>query len=329
VNRALLDAQYPPNSLLRNTGDVIYDTPNRATPYAHQATVGYVREIAGSLAVHADVIYSKNKDMFLARNLNPMQRADTSRTGAITRSDAFGVLGEAYSQHVWAIENWGESDYKALNLSLEKRYSNNWSGRVSYSLSKAMATSNNQADKNLFQTGTDLKLDAWNAPSDVDRRHILSVSARTEIPKAFGATVSTTVRYMTGSPFTIFDSSIDADRNGELFDPVPAGTYSGSAPDSLQNVEYKGGRNGATGPDYLQADVRAGWRHTMGGTRALEVFLDIYNITNRANFEAPTATGVPGSATDRRTPSTYLVLTNLRGGGGFPRQAQVGVRYAF
>ena len=37
------------------------------------------------------------------------------------------------------IENTGESDYDALNLSLEKRYSNNWSGRVSYSLSRALA----------------------------------------------------------------------------------------------------------------------------------------------------------------------------------------------
>ena len=170
---------------------------------------------------------------------------------------------------------------------------------------------------------------AWKAPSAVDRRHILSVSARTEIPKTFGATLSTTVRYMTGSPFTIFDSSIDADRNGELDDPLPAGTYSGTAPDSLQDVEYKGGRNGANGPDYFQADVRAGWRRPLGGSRMIEVFLDIYNITNRTNFENPTSTGVPGSSTDRRTPSTFLVLTNLRGGGGFPRQAQVGVRYAF
>ena len=32
---------------------------------------------------------------------------------------------------------------------------------------------------------------------------------------------------------------------------------------------------------------------------------------------------------DRRLPSTFLVLTNLRGGSGFPRQAQLGLRYAF
>jgi hypothetical protein len=49
------------------------------------------------------------------------------------------------------MENTGESVYNALNLSLEKRYSHNWSGRISYSLSKAVGTGNDQADKNTYQ----------------------------------------------------------------------------------------------------------------------------------------------------------------------------------
>ena len=53
-----------------------------------------------------------------------------------------------------------------------------------------------------------------------------------------GITLSSTMRYMTGAPMTIYDSSIDADRNGELVDPVPAGTYSGTAPlDAMKGVE--------------------------------------------------------------------------------------------
>ena len=324
VNRALLDQLYPPGASLRNTGDVIYDAPGRGTPYARQLTVGYVRQLAGSLAVHADYVRVQNKDMFLARNLNPMVRADTTRTGAIVRLDAFGVLGEPYSQHVWVMENTGESVYNALNLSLEKRYSNYWSGRVSYSLSKGVGTANNQADKNTYQVLTDLNLDDWRGPSDVDRRHILSIGARTEVPKTHGLTLATTIRYMSGSPFTLYDSSIDADRNGELVDPLPAGTYSGIGATAMKDVEYKGGRNGARGPDYFQADVRTGWQRAVGGQRVAEIFLDIFNITNRANFDNPTT-----ASSDRRTPATFLVLTNLRGGGGFPRQAQLGVRVAF
>jgi hypothetical protein len=325
VNRTLLNQAFPPGVPVKNEGVVIFDSPNRSLPYAHQFTLGYVREITSSLALHADYVRMANKDMFLARNLNPALRVNTTRTGALTRSDAFGVLGESYTQQVWVMENTGDAIYNALNLSLEKRYANNWSGRISYSLSKADGTANDQADKNQYQTMTNLNLDLLNGPSNVDRRHILSVGAQFDVPKTHGATVSTTARYMSGSPFTIYDSSIDADRNGELVDPVPAGTYSGTAPlDALQNVEFSGGRNGAYGPDYFQVDVRAGWHRKIGQQKALEIFLDIFNITNRANFDNPVTAN-----SDRRLPATFLVLTNLRGGGGFPRQALVGTRFVF
>src|SRR6185436_19581079 len=186
-------------------------------------------------------------------------------------------------------------------LSLEKRYANHWSGRVSYSLSKAEGTANDQADKNQYQVGTNLNLDLQNGPGAVDRRHILSLGGQTDIPKTGGITVSGTLRYMTGTPFTIYDSSIDADRNGELVDPIPAGTYSGTALDSMQNLKNNGGRNGAYGPDYFQLDARAGWRHRVTGQKTLELFLDIYNITNRANFDSPVLAN-----RDRRLAANFL-----------------------
>ena len=89
----------------------------------------------------------------------------------------------------------------------------------------------------------------------------------------------------------------------------------------LTDVTNDGGRNGAIGPDYLQLDLRAGWRGRIREGQAVEIFFDIFNVTNRANFDNPSG--------DERVNSTFLVLTNLRGGGGFPRQAQFGVRYTF
>ena len=68
----------------------------------------------------------------------------------------------------------------------------------------------------------------------------------------------------------------------------------------------------------------AGWRGRVRETQAIELFLDIFNITNRVNFDNPITAN-----SDRRLPSTFLVLTNLAGGGGFPRQAQIGFRYTF
>ena len=320
INRQLLDQLYPPGALIRNTGVVIFDSPDRRQPYAHQATVGYGRQLGSTIAVQADVVYMRNEDMFLSRNLNPMERANTTRTGAITRHDVFNALGgETYSQQVWVMENTGEAEYRALNLSLEKRYSQNWSGRVSYSLSTSEGTAFNQADRNTYQYLDDLNLDQLWGPSTVDRRHILSINGRTEIRGGF--TLSSTFRYMSGAPFTILDSNIDADRNGELVDPLPAGTYSGTATNAMRDVENEGGRNGAVGPDYVQLDVRAGWRRRLGGARSLEVFLDIFNITNRTNWDNPSG--------DRRLTATFLELRELRGGSGFPRQAVFGTRLAF
>jgi Carboxypeptidase regulatory-like domain len=324
VNRALLDALYPPGSSPRSSGVVIYDSPNRQQPFAHQVTVGYARELSASMAFQADYIHIHNKDMFLSRNLNPMVRANTSRTGPITRVDAFGVLGEPYAQQVWVMENIGESKYDALNLSLEKRYADNWSGRISYSLSKSRGTAENQADRNTYQFLDDLNLDEWWGPSLVDRRHNLKISGRTEIPKTGGVTLSAGLSYLSGAPFSLYDSSIDANQNGELTDPLPPGVYSGTELNAMQNVKYIGGRNGAVGPDWFQLDVRAGWRGRVRGGQTVELFLDIFNISNRVNFDNPTMAN-----SDRRTPATFLVLTNLAGGSGFPRQAQMGFRYTF
>src|SRR5688500_19542672 len=75
--------------------------PTRQQRCEHPAPVGYARELTGALAIIVDYIHSSNRDMFLARNLNPMLRVNTTRTGALSRIDAFGVLGEPYTERVW------------------------------------------------------------------------------------------------------------------------------------------------------------------------------------------------------------------------------------
>ncbi len=326
VNRALLNQMFPPGTNPRNTGVVIYDSPDRRQPYAHQVTAGFVRELASTLAFHADYVRIMNRDMFLGRNLLPMLRANTTRTGAIQRLDAFGIFGADaanYRQQVWVFENGGSSNYDALNLQLEKRYANKWSGRVSYSLSKSRGTATDQADKNTDQVLTEMNLDKRFGPTPIDRRHVLSVASRLEVPRTGGMTLATTARYMSGSPFTIYNSNIDVNQNGQLDDPSPAGTYSGTGPNAMKDVENKGGRFGAYGPDYFQVDLRAGWRRKIQD-RTVELFVDVFNLTNRTNWDNPLVAN-----SDERLPNTFLTLTNLRGGSGFPRSVQFGSRIAF
>jgi len=143
----------------------------------------------------------------------------------------------------------------------------------------------------------------------------------TEIPKTRGVTLSGALRMLSGTPFTIQDTNVDPDRNGVLFDPLPAGTYSGTSADSLQNVENKGGRNGARGPGFMELDMRLGYRAKLGSRRSLDVFGEVFNVTNHANFTNPSG--------DRRNTADFLRLSTLVATTGFPRQAQLGLRLGF
>ena len=96
------------------------------------------------------------------------------------------------------------------------------------------------------------------------------------------------------------------------------GTYSGQGQNAI-TVENKGGRNGARGPGFAQLDLRAGYRLRPGQGRTLDLFLEIFNATNRVNFTNPTG--------DMRT-ENFLIPTSLLA-GGFPRQLQLGMRLGF
>jgi hypothetical protein len=84
-------------------------------------------------------------------------------------------------------------------------------------------------------------------------------------------------------------------------------------------VKNDGGRNGAYGPNYAQLDMRFGYRFRMAGNRTLDIFGEVFNVTDRSNFTNPSG--------DQRL-TTFLITRGLVG-GGFPRQAQIGTRLGF
>jgi hypothetical protein len=275
------------------------------------------------LSMGADYVHNEGRG-WLAYDLNPGLRVNTTRTGAIIRTDLLGLaaqLGIApFTNSVLARFDYsGRATYDGLNLSLERRYRGFWSARASYTLGYARGNSSGApAATNNFQVLGERNLDLNYGPLDTDRRHNLTVNGRVEVPHAKGVTISALFRYMTGRPFTIMDSTFDTDRNGILFDPLPAGTYSGVGATAITETS-KGGRNGAYGPDYAQLDVRFGYRVHPPGNRTLDFFAEVFNLTNRSNYLNPPS--------DRRLP-TFLVLNGLVA-GGFPRQMQLGMRLGF
>ena len=82
VNRAAINALYPPGSVGRNTGQVFLDNPDRRVPQVQQLSLGYERQVGQHMAVTADYIKSWNRDQLINYDLNPGLRVDTSQDRA-------------------------------------------------------------------------------------------------------------------------------------------------------------------------------------------------------------------------------------------------------
>jgi hypothetical protein len=241
-------------------------------------------------------------------------RTSTSRTARVVR------IHPEFPAGVFTQINVGETDYDALQFAVEKRFSANWSSRVSYTLSRGRGNfdGTGSGPTSPYQLLDDMRLELNQGPLGTDRRHNLVVSGSAIVPATRGLTVSWIARALSGSPFTLTDSTTDPDRNGVFQEPLEAGTYEGEGPNAI-SADFASERNGARGPAFFQLDMRLGYRLRIGEGRTLDVFGELYNLTDRANFANPTG---------NRRSQNFLVLTDLRD-GAVPRTGQIGVRFGF
>ncbi len=325
VDHAVIDALFPPGTLNRNVGTVRFDHPDRRNAFSRQYSIGYERQIGATLGVGVDYIRSEQRGQYILQDLNPGLRDTTVATSTLRRVyPLVGQVGE-FVGRVDTILNEGYVDYNTLQVSVTKRQSAGFSGRVSYAFSRGRGNvATGQADTANSQILGDLNLENDIGPTNVDRPHILSVAASYDVPRTGGLKVSGVFQARSGTPFTLIDSTSDLDRNGLTANEyLPAGTYSGIGQDAI-TVDYEGGRNGARGPGYASLDLRAGYQFRLAGGRTLNAFVDIFNLTNEPNFANPTNSG--GNA-DRRLAATFLRYTALA--NGVTRTFQLNVRFGF
>jgi hypothetical protein len=318
VNRALLNQRYPAGTKQKNSGTVRFDSPDRTVPFTQQGSIGYERQFGTSMAASIDYVRNDLKELYLYRELNPGTRASAARTAAVTRANAAN-----FTASVTEITNLGWANSDSLQFSLVKRYSRGYQYRAAYTLSRTygnVAAPGAGPDISDSQVGDALNLEQQEGKWSQDRPHVLSLSGAAEVPKTGGLQVSGSLQYQSGSLITLTDSTTDDNRNGLFTDSLlPAGTYSGAAgnPDAI-TVENAGGFRGVRGPNQFLSSIRARYSFKMGGGRTLAAWVDVFNVTNRANFNNP--------STDRRDAATFLIL---RSTVNPTRTAQLNFRYSF
>jgi hypothetical protein len=333
LNRDLLNQRFPPGQVLRNTG-ASWDNPDRRVPYTDQLTAGYERQLAGNMAISADYVHAFNRDMLMSKDLNAGLRATTAVTSPVQRIfpqpelvAAYEVLRQRYpgfanfTTGVTQPQNIGRVDYDALLIAFNKRFSQNYSARVSYTLAYSRGnTSGAGVAGSGFQVLDDMHLELNEGPTNFDTRHNFVVSGQALVPRTGGLNVSWVVRALSGSPFSLTNNTIDPDRNGSQSEPLPAGDYSGTGVDAYTVKGYQSQRNGAYGPGFFNADLRLGYRLPLSPDRRLEIFADVFNVTNHTNFANPSG--------NQGAPAAFLIL-NSYSTSYSPRKLQIGARLQF
>jgi outer membrane receptor protein involved in Fe transport len=213
-------------------------------PSTTQVTLGYQRQFAADISAGIDFVYAKGRHLLRMRNLNPY--VDYVRPDP-TKGDVFLMEGQ------------GKSDYRALLLSISKRYSHGWGMEIAYTLSKGL----NDTEIEYFSPASEANLALDYGPNDNDARHRLAVSGMVDLP--LGLQLSGLAYYTSALPYSVITGNDDY--NNATWYAYPAGER----------------RNSARGADYFSMNVRIS-KFVNLKKAGLQFFGEFFNVTNRNNF---------------------------------------------
>ena len=290
---------------------------DRRLAYTWAFSAGVKREIAANMAVSIDYVGNRGRNNTAIIDINEGPLGANGRvtrlgvtafdpTGALVpasaRSTTFAQFNEYQTLELGDALN---SDFNSLELELEKRMSNRWSGRVSYTYARCYDVANIVVD-------SDPRLDYGRC--DRDNTHAFATSANVDLTHGLGAGMV----FRTYSGYPINETTgTDVNGDGTTNDRPQKGVNDLNGVTIRSPLDSRGFaiRNGIPGERKTILDARFQYQHRMGRYQA-GLFLEVYNLTNHANFGNPT--GARNSANFMKV----IVADN-------PRTAQLGFRLLF
>jgi hypothetical protein len=340
---------------------IFVNQPGYRPPIAQQASFGIERELGPGFSISVSGIYSHTQRLPVAfdtnllpapfstvtlangqtvsyRNWNTSAAADplggTEFPGGVFPCatiqcvvNPLVVQNNQYSSEAYAL-------YEGGIVEVKKRFSDHFTLFGNYTYSKAFDTSTDYNSDYGPQDPTNLNLDR--ALSEFDERHKVVIAGVLDSPWRqsilSGFQLAPIFSYHSGHPFNLLaGGEVNGDNHTTNERPIGAA------------------RDTGLGPNYVDFDMRLGWRHNLGEKANLLFTAEGFNLANRTNFasvnnqvsplfgliggcSAFTTFNVhglrPGTATSgcgTVTPSAPLAFTSA-----LPkRQIQLGVRLTF
>ncbi|MEZ5313694.1 MAG: TonB-dependent receptor [Thermoanaerobaculia bacterium] len=281
--------------------------PDFENPYTDRMTLNAEREILPFTVVGVDLTYAKGKQLQRLTDINLQYDGTLSANGLPHYSR---TRPNSYYGRVTTSLSDAESEYKGVTVLLRRRMHNDFQYYASLTWSRDEDNDSNERNFAGIQAEDINNLDLNYGKSNRDQawKGIVNGLWRTPL---WGIELSGSIRYSTGSPWTI---SAGSDLNGDT-NNVDRPTINGV------HVE----RNGERQPDFKSLDLRLGKGFGVG-LGEVTVFVECFNCTDEANRFIPGNNMSWGSATGASPVSSNF---GAETGVGTPRTIQLGARWDF
>ncbi|HEU5254994.1 MAG TPA: TonB-dependent receptor, partial [Vicinamibacterales bacterium] len=255
---------------------------DRRLGYTWAFSGGIKREIANNMAVSVDYVGNRGRDNTAVIDINEGPLGANGRvtrlgvaafdpSGALVpaaaRNTTFAQFNQEQNRELGSALN---SDFNSLELELEKRMANRWSGRVSYTYARCYDVANIVVDSNP-------RLDYGRC--DRDNTHAFATSANVDLTHGLGAGM--VFRTYSGYPI---NETVGTDVNGDgTSNDRPLKGVNDLTTPILSPVDSRGYaiRNGIDGERKTILDARFQYVQRVGRYQA-GFFLEVYNLTNHA-----------------------------------------------
>jgi Carboxypeptidase regulatory-like domain/TonB dependent receptor len=348
----------------RNLLSVRGYTHDRPDEYNMQYGVSVSRELPGTMNLTVGYTGSNGRDMFLRGVANTFDNTTRQRQAPSVGQVDYKTSGclDGLVINGNPISGCGKASYDALQISLSRRFHSGLTGGLQYQYSRNEGTtqgSNEAATaSNTFDYNTEFGLN----PTDVP--HTFNGSLVYMLPFkgrwSGGWRVGGVLNLRSGVPINVTINRPDTvSVSGVTVTNVPGGNTRGTQrPDLVPGVDpyLKQGvrwlnpaafaaplpgtfgnlpRNFLRGPDFKQLDLMASKDIRFAANQGLQLRVDVFNITNRLNYENPAAVlpaGTVGQPFTDAVAGTFgymLGPLNRTVGLGTARQTQISLRYLF
>lgn len=284
----------PPTGAVPVRPSIFLFSNDYAQPYVQQGRLGFERELWKNMSLTATYLFFKGVHLSRTRDINlpaPTLVTFTDPTNGQTFQVPRFLNPRPLTNYVRVnlFESTGNSEYNALALQLQRRFSKGWQFLATYTFSKAkddrpdqtsVVPGNTADDAKIVFNQLDIRGDYGTADVDIPHRFVFSsvrefgtfTRSKNEFLRALlsNYTFSSITQINSGVPYT---ATVGADLNND------GNRSNDRAPGTVRNqfrTRY-----------FWQSDMRITRTFFFGETMRLRIIGEGFNLSNRTNVAAP------------------------------------------